>query len=285
MIGPACNLTLRIITILSIVKAGPGLAPPVRRRILGRKSTPLFHSFVEIVMPTIQLNVPPARRVSDTLLVVVAVLISLSIAGQCAKYLYGHTILKGFVPMFYVDFESSAPTWYSSAALGLAGLLLAVIAMAKFQAADKYRWHWATLSCLFALLSLDEIAMIHELPVDPLRERFAPGGVLYYPWVIPGALFVALIGCLYLRFYLTLPGRTQRLLLLSGAMFVSGAIGVEMLSGVQADQFGENNLDYALIVSLEEMLEMLGVVIFIRCLLDYIERHLGGLRIQFAAGY
>ena len=234
-------------------------------------------------MTGIHLTLPRARRISDALLVVISVLISLSLVGQCAKHLFGHTMLKGFVPMFYVDLESSAPTWYSSAALGLAGVLLALIATAKFKTTDKYRWHWATLGCLFFLLSLDEIAMIHELPVEPLRERLGAGGLLYYTWVIPGAAFVVLVGCAYLRFFFTLPRRTQGLLLLAGATFVSGAIGVEMLSGAQADQFGEENLDYALIVTLEELLEMLGVVILIRCLLEYIEQHLGGLNVRFAA--
>lgn len=233
-------------------------------------------------MPVTRLTVPRARRVSDALLIIVSTLIGLSLLGQCAKYLYGHTMLKGFVPTFYVDLESSAPTWYSSAALGLAGMLLALIAAAKIKTADNYRWHWAMLGCLFFSLSLDEIAMIHELPIDPLRERWNTGGLLYYPWVVLGAALVGLVGLLYLRFFLSLPCRTQRGFLLAATLFVGGAIGVEMLSGAHADVFGEENLDYALIVTVEEFLEMLGVVIFIRALLDYIETNLGGLQLQFA---
>jgi len=233
-------------------------------------------------MHGIRLNMPRARQVSDALLIVVTVLIGLSLVGQCSKYLLGHSMLKGFVPTFYVDMESSVPTWYSSAALGLAGALFALIAAAKFQANDKYRWHWATLGSLFVFLSLDEIAMIHELPVDPLREQFHTGGLLYYPWVVPGAALVGLISVCYLRLFLTLPRRTQSLFVLAGALFVSGAIGVEMLSGAQADLFGEENLDYALIVTLEEFLEMLGIVVLIRSLLEYIQVHLGDLEVQFS---
>jgi hypothetical protein len=229
------------------------------------------------------LTLPPARRISDALLIIVSILIGLSLVGQVAKHVYGHTMLKGFVPTFYVDYESSAPTWYSSAALGLAAALLAFIAAAKFQLHARYRWHWAALSVLFFLLSLDEIAMIHELPIEPLRERWNAGGVLYYAWVVPGAACVAVVGLAFLPFFLGLPGRTQAGFLLAACMFVGGAIGVEMLSGVQADALGEENLDYALIVTLEEFLEMLGIVALIRTLLEYAESSLGGLQLRLPA--
>jgi hypothetical protein len=56
-----------------------------------------------------------------------------------------------------------------------------------------------------------------------------------------------------------------------------------MLSGAQADAFREENFDYALIVTLEEFLEI-GIVVLICCLLEYIEINLGSVEIQFAAG-
>lgn len=229
------------------------------------------------------LRVPRARRVTDALIGVVVSLILLSLAGQLSKYVLGHPKLKGLVPLFYVDIEPSIPTWYSSAALGLAGLLLALIAAAKFRLADRYRWHWSGMALLFFGLSADEIAMIHEIPIDPMREAFNFGGVLHYAWVLPGMAFVAAMGLLFLRFLLHLPPRTRNLMLLAGAVFVGGAIGVEMLSGAQAHALGEENLDYALIVTLEEMGEMLGVVVLIRALLEYIERNLGGLELRFDA--
>ena len=231
-------------------------------------------------MSGIRLQLPKAHKVSDAFLIIVLILIGLSLAGQSSKYLLGHGMLKGFVPAFYIDMESSVPTWYSSAALAMAGGLFALIAIAKFHAGDRYRWHWAVSSSLFVLLSIDEVAMIHELPIDPLRERFDAGGLLYYTWVVPGAALVGLVGLCYLRFALSLPRRTRWLLVLAGTLFVGGAIGVEMLSGAQADAFGEENFDYALIVTLEEFLEMLGVVVLIRCLLEYIQASFGPLELR-----
>ena len=57
----------------------------------------------------------------------------------------------------------------------------------------------------------------------------------------------------------------------AAAVFVGGAIGVEMISGYQADLAGERNLTYALIISVEELCEMLGVVIFIHALMTYLQ--------------
>ena len=228
----------------------------------------------------IDITVPPPSRVTRFLSIVVAILIALSTAGQISKYFLGHPKLKGLVPAFYVDFESNVPTWYSSCALLLAAALLLLIAIAKLQQRDRYGAHWLALSALFLFLSIDEVAMIHEYPIDPLRETFHAGGPLYYTWVVPGILFVMIVGFSFSRFLLHLPDRIRNLFLVAGAIFVGGAIGVEMLSGMQADRFGEENFTYAMIVTVEEFFEMLGVVLFIHALLEYMHRHVGLLRVQ-----
>ena len=49
-------------------------------------------------------------------------------------------------------------------------------------------------------------------------------------------------------------------------IYVSGVIGVEAVSGWHFEVFGKHNLGYNLLVTLEEGLEMLGVVVFIYAL-------------------
>ena len=65
---------------------------------------------------------PSAKRISSTLLLVISTLVILSLFGQIIKHVYGHTILKGFVPACCLDYESNVPAWYSSLALGIAGV-------------------------------------------------------------------------------------------------------------------------------------------------------------------
>ena len=45
-----------------------------------------------------------------------------------------------------------------------------------------------------------------------------------------------------------------------------------MVSGYQADLHGEENMAYALIVSIEEVFEMLGVIVFIHSLREYLQK-------------
>jgi hypothetical protein len=226
----------------------------------------------------IELRAPTARQVGCVLTSIVASLLLLSVVGQAAKYYLGHPQLKGFVPAFYVDYESNVPTWYSSCALLIAAALLAVIAFAKASAGDRFRWHWALLSLLFVGLSADEVAGFHEYPIDYLRETFNFSGPLYYPWVILGLAFLGLVASATWRMVWSLPPRTRWPLCLSAAVFASGALGIEMLSGMHASQHGQENFTYAMIVTVEEACEMMGVVILICALTDYLHHGLGPIR-------
>ncbi|HYE36442.1 hypothetical protein [Methylocaldum sp.] len=225
--------------------------------------------------------VPSADRVRRWLMTIVLSLVALHLAGQSVKYFLGHGQLRGLVPIFNLEHESSVPTWYSACALGLAGILLGIIAAAKFAKIDRYRFHWAGLAGLFFFLSLDEIATFHELLIAPLREFLHAGGLLYYTWVIPGAIFVAAVGLVFAKFLFDLPPAIRRRFLLAGAVFVGGAIGVEMLGGLQADWHGKENIGYVLLVTLEEYMEMSGIVIFIHALLEYLMAEVREIRLSF----
>ncbi len=64
---------------------------------------------------------------------------------------------------------------------------------------------------------------------------------------------------------------------------MGGAIGVEAISGKQASLHGEQNSTYNLIITVEELLEMAGVIVFIYALLDYISRQFTKLAFQFTS--
>lgn len=223
-------------------------------------------------------SLPPAWRITLVLSAVVALLVGLSVAGQVSKYFLGHPRLKGLVPIFYVDLEANIPTWYSSLAIAACAVLLALIGLVKWRQRDRFRLNWLALAALFLLLSADEAAMLHEYPIDPLRKALGAGGLLYYPWVLPGMALVVVVGLCSWRFLTHLPARTRWCMAAAAAVFVSGAIVTEMLSGWQADRHGEETFAYAMIVTVEESCEMLGIVIFLHALVAYIHTELGGLR-------
>ena len=84
----------------------------------------------------------------------------------------------------------------------------------------------------------------------------------------------------YAKFLLDLPSRTRVLFISSGILFVTGAIGFELIGGWYADKHGTGNITYALITTCEELLEMLGIALFIYTLLKYIVDTFGSLSLS-----
>jgi hypothetical protein len=125
--------------------------------------------------------------------------------------------------------------------------------------------HWRGLALGFLYISLDEVASIHEH-----AHFFKLGGVLYFSWVIPAVIVVALVGVSYVRFLKHLPGSTRARFLLAGAIYVGGAVGMELPLGYWTDLHGTNNFGYAAIDWVEESMEILGVTLFLLSLVDYL---------------
>lgn len=149
---------------------------------------------------------------------------------------------------------------------------------------------WLGLSVIFLFLSIDEIGSVHELLVGPIRSHFDTSGLLFYAWVIPYGIGLLCLIAIYARFLLRLPRKTLSWFVSGGCIFVLGAIGLELfggrihddigLDGSIAHVVGEDALKFSILYTIEELLEMIGVVIFIYGLLTYIVDELGALKIK-----
>ncbi|MGL5060291.1 MAG: hypothetical protein ACRC62_09925 [Microcoleus sp.] len=206
-----------------------------------------------------------------------------AIAGVTVQVLrYGFNNRERWISLFNLDREINYPSWYSSFTLLFCGILLNIIAAAKQKEGDRFFRHWKVLGCLFVLFSLDEILSFHEiLIINDLRKALSLGGLFYFIWVIPGAIFVAVVGLTYIKFLKHLPRQTRSLFLLAGSLYVGGALGMEMVCGYYADAVGQRNLVYGLLASVEEILEMLGTIVFIYALLSYIGSYLENIDLRF----
>ena len=129
-------------------------------------------------------------------------------------------------------------------------------------------------------MALDEGLGFHELLTIPLRWRLDATGPLFFAWVIPAIVLVALIGLFYCRFLLSLPSRSRRLFILAAAVYIGGVLGMEMVGSNYYYQYGKT-LTYGIIASIEEVFEMTGIVIFIYALLDHLERAVGRMNVSF----
>ena len=110
-----------------------------------------------------KININP-RRVTQILLLVVAVLVTLSVAGQCYRYFIGNdpSILK-IVGKVDLDGEGDClPTWYQICSLFFCFILLTIITLGKRAAQESWVKHWGFLALTFLYLSLDEAISLHE---------------------------------------------------------------------------------------------------------------------------
>ncbi len=212
------------------------------------------------------------------LMYIVLFLLLANVLVIISKYYLDFGYVYGLVPLFDFNTENNIPTLYSSITLIFVSLLLSIIALTHKNSNASYL-PWAGLAVIFLFLGIDEISSIHERLDGPTRNLLKTSGFFYYAWVIPYGLLLLVFVVSYLKFLISLPKNIMHLFVLSGSIFVAGAIGFEVLGGRRAESFGNNNVLYAFYYTCEETLEMLGVAIFIYTLSTYIVGQFNSLTI------
>lgn len=208
-------------------------------------------------------------------LLLIGLLVGAHVAVVAVRLLTGHGNLLGITPLFDLDVEANVPTLVSAVALRGAAALFWVTGSATRRHGRGYVGHWRGLAVVFVLLALDEAAGFHEKLSTPLRETLHLTGVLHYAWIVPYALMVAALAVVYWRFMRSLDRVAQRHLVGAGAVFLAGAVGVEMVGGLIASSTTGTELAFVAAVTCEESLEMIGVALLLRGLVAYNERHFG----------
>jgi hypothetical protein len=211
------------------------------------------------------------RRIGSILVCIVLFLTLAALVGQISKYIFGHDYLLGFVPLFDLSEDVSIPTWYASFTLLFSSFLLLLIGINKRRDKEPFSTHWIIMAAIFLLLSIDETARIHETLGDVLTTRSVTHtkGYFYYSWVLFGIAAVSVFVLAYIKFIFHLPFKTAIQFIVSGAIYVGGALFIEMLNGNYDELYGHNNLTYQLSTIFEEFMEMVGIVLFIYAISSY----------------
>jgi hypothetical protein len=166
-----------------------------------------------------------------------------------------------------VEAERSFYTWFSASLLFLTGFL-------AFRRADfigrsgTHYWHWIFVSIIFVYLSADEALTGHEKLAKYGAMIVEPEGFFRYAWVVPAFGLVAVVVVSLIGMVRALPLREQLWTYASGAVFLGGAAGMEMISGKISDTWGEHTLAYQAVNSVEEAMEVIGVFMFIHVLMS-----------------
>jgi len=208
-------------------------------------------------------------KVLTLLLCIVAFLLFANIMGIVSRIFFDHDHVYGLVDLFDFDNENNIPTLYSSILLVISSMILLYVSQMHRKLHEPYLL-WVVLSFVFLFLSVDEASSIHEKLSSPTRVLLDTSGFFYYAWIIPYGIAVIIFVALYLNFLLKLPKYIMMSFLLSGGIYVLGAVGFEMLGGWQDELYGDKGLLYSIFYTCEEFLEMLGVAVFIYALLKYI---------------
>lgn len=226
------------------------------------------------------------RQVVGALTLLASVLLAANLVVAVADYMTAYNLkaISRLVKIFSVDRELNAPAFFSTGILVFSAALLAIIAFFKQRQLAPYRWHWAILAMGFLFMAFDEMASVHERLIEPMRAVLGKEqlGVLYFAWVVPAIGLVLLLGAAFARFWWNLPRRTRLLVGVAAALYLGGAIGIELLDGNYAEIHGKKNLTYMIFSTVEETLEMAGIIVFIKALLDYIAENYRSITCHFA---
>lgn len=226
-----------------------------------------------------EIVIRPQRLALTLAAVICFLLVAHGVAQFCVFYL-DHDYVYGLVPLFDLGQERNVPTLYSSLTLLLCAALLAIIAYAQAEKGNGSVHHWSALAGIFVLLSLDEALMLHEGVAAPVRAAMSTSGPLYFAWIIPYGIAVLMVAAVYLRFLYRLPESTRRLFMLAAALYLGGALGMEAIEGAAFERIGSHNLLYVSLYTLEELLEMSGVAVFMYALAAYIANEMQELRLR-----
>ena len=215
-------------------------------------------------------------RVQRFLVNVIAIVALAGLAVEIGEDALGLDDPYDLLELFSLSYEANVPTWLSAYMHATSAILLALIASGRRQSGAPFIRHWWGLSYVFAYISIDEFVQIHE----EMNAWFELSGALYFGWVIPATILVSIFVLSYWRFLTHLPRMTRFRFIRAGAVFVGGAMGVELILGYWTDLHGSHNLGYAIIDWVEESMEMVGAGLFLTALVGVLADDTGQLHLQ-----
>jgi hypothetical protein len=170
-----------------------------------------------------------------------------------------------------LDEEGNLPTYFSAALLAATAVGLAAAA-ALVSARGRRAWPLAVPAGVAALLSVDELASLHE-QLALLADLLGVDAGLRFSWVVPGAVVALAVGAVLLLVARELAPRTRWRLVVAGVVYLLGALVVETVTGGMFRPAEPGGLEpvqstaYVLLNAVEEGLEMVGALLALRAVL------------------
>ena len=223
------------------------------------------------------------KQIIRFLVIVIFLLLSIHLIAHFIYFRFPELHFSGWlVHHFGLNNDRNAPTLFNMAILFLSAILLYLTARrARLLGERNASRYWLLLCFIFIFLALDEILMVHEFAGGLMRKRMDKSvpGYLIHAWVIPYLFFALVVGLSYVRFVFRLPARIRNLIFAAGFLYVGSALGMEMLEGAEEASNGKN-YKVLLLQTIEEVLEMLALTLFVYTLMQYLNLKRLGLKIN-----
>jgi len=175
--------------------------------------------------------------------------------------------------------EKNVPAAYSTFLLAVPAALLLLIAFRVRRDGSEPVLPWLLLGVGFLVMAVDEFFSLHENLTLPTAQflvscGFSPGhfGPLAFAWVVPGLGLVVALGVFFQRFLVRLSRETRSRFLVAAGVYLSGVLLMEMVGAWYFESVGKIDGRYMALSQIEEVLEMSGMILFIRALLLEIQR-------------
>ena len=192
--------------------------------------------------------------------------------------IYAFDADKNWLLPFNMDREFNIPTLFSSSIMLACAYTLNEIKKISEKHASK---DWGLLSKIFIFLAIDELFQIHEIFIIPdLRPYLSPA--LGSTWVIPYTALVIYLGWRFNKFLRSLKKQTRQKFLQSATIFLTGAVGMEVVGSylVRSGNIRLHSIWYGSITGLEELLEILGLIVFLTTLANHLIRQNGAIHLH-----
>jgi endoglucanase len=217
-----------------------------------------------------------AGKASRMLAYITAMLLVAHIVAMYSTYALGHESVFGLVPLFDFDMEKNVPTLFNVCLFILNAALFLILWNAT-RINGKTQFVWLLLSAVFLFLSIDELSSVHEHLSVAVSAAFNPTGIFRFAWVIPYGIALLVLTGFVLPSICRLPKGIRFWFILSGVIYVSGALGLEMLGGKYFESIhNAPDVLYVVITTFEESLEMIGLIVLVYALLIFLQREYGG---------
>gem|GEM_PF-6460799 len=209
------------------------------------------------------------------LLIVALLLLAVNVVFSIAGFQWNYH--SGMEWRFYFDTRKTFPYYFSFALMAIVmALVLAILLLTRHSSNTKNLWR--ALVFLFLVFGFDKFLGIHNRIREFTMSKmmwYDPNSLLHYTWTIP---YIILIGIFlwYIRNdFRRLEDNTQRQFILAGAVFATGAIIVEFI-GTRYFVFIHKKMDLILVLlrTLEDFLQMIGLIIFVHALYKIIHAEL-----------